>query len=131
MDNLIFEALHKYFTRLKQIGYHSYNDVNKILVMIFVNDITTNDYRGRLSESDYVSIDRTMACLFGSSCLIPYNEYLKMNKLKIGEITELANRLKIQQDMIDNLQKQIEELHPDVYGDDEDVSTTNDIVEDY
>lgn len=39
-------------------------------------------------------IERALNCLFGSTCLIPYPDYLKMGKLHLGEITELGCRVK-------------------------------------
>jgi hypothetical protein len=51
------------------------------------------DYRALLSKEDYYLIEKALDCLYGSTCLIPYPDYLKMGKLHLGEITELANRV--------------------------------------
>ena len=32
-------------------------------------------------------------CLFGSTCLIPYPDYLKMGKLHLGDMTEVSQRI--------------------------------------
>lgn len=39
-----------------------------------------------------------MNCLFGSNCLIPYTDYLKMGKLYLGQMTEMASRIKTIED---------------------------------
>jgi hypothetical protein len=57
-----------------------------------------HDYRGLLEKEDYMVIEKALNCLFGSSCLIPYPDYLKMNKLHLGEMTELAQRVKVIED---------------------------------
>lgn len=66
----------------------------KLLLLIFYRDFTLEDYRGLLSRDDYHLIERALDCLWGSSCLIPYPDYLKMGRLHLGETTELAQRLR-------------------------------------
>jgi hypothetical protein len=68
--------------------------MQKLLVLIFYRDFVYNDYRGLISKDDYLMIERALDCLYGSTCLIPYPDYLKMGKLHIGEMTEMANRVK-------------------------------------
>lgn len=38
-------------------------------------------------------IEKALDCLYGSTCLIPYPDYLKMGKLHLGEMTELVQRI--------------------------------------
>ena len=93
MDNIIYNAIVKYYTALSKVGYYKYGDVFKLLVLCFIRDFVYHDYRGVLSRADYHIIERALNCLFGSSCLIPYPDYLKMSKLHIGEMTEMAHRV--------------------------------------
>lgn len=65
----------------------------KLLLLIFYRDFTLKDYRGLLSKDDYHLIERALDCLWGSSCLIPYPDYLKMSKLCLGQVSELGQRL--------------------------------------
>ena len=99
MDNIIFNAITQYYAALCKLGYYSYNEVFKLLVLCFYRDYVFNDYRGVLSRKDYYVIERALNCLFGSTCLIPYPDYLKMGKLHLGEITEINNRLKAVEDV--------------------------------
>ena len=94
MDNIIFNAITDYYKVLQRRGYHSYKDVKKILVLSFYKNFVMNDYRGLITREDYNYIERALNCLFGSNCLIPYPDYLKMGKLHIGEMTEMAHRVK-------------------------------------
>lgn len=93
MDEIIYNALTRYYNVLEKTGYMSYPHAQKLLVLIFYRDFVYHDYRGNITEDDYLLIERALDCLYGSTCLIPYPDYLKMGKLHIGEITELARRV--------------------------------------
>lgn len=71
-----------------------YQDVQKLLILSFYKDFIFGDYRGLLSKEDYYLIEQALDCLYGSTCLIPYPDYLKMGKLYLGEMTEMAQRIK-------------------------------------
>ena len=62
--------------------------------MAFYWDFMYNDYRALLSKKDYRLIERALDCIYGTSCLIPYPDYLKMGKLRLGDMTEMAQRVK-------------------------------------
>ena len=94
MGDILFEALSKYYHALEIKGYMSRAHSEKLLVMAFYWDFMYNDYRALLSKKDYCLIERALDCIYGTSCLIPYPDYLKMGKLHLGEITEMAQRVK-------------------------------------
>ena len=94
MDNIIYQALTDYYHALELKGYMPHSQSLKLLVLCFYRDFVFHDYRGLLSREDYLLIERALDCLWGSSCLIPYPDYLKMGKLHIGEMTEMAQRVK-------------------------------------
>lgn len=98
MDEIVFEALSKYFHALELRGYMSKIHSMKLLVLSFYRDFVFKDYRGMLSKRDYCFIEKTLDCIYGTSCLIPYPDYLKMGKLHLGEMTEMAQRLKTLED---------------------------------
>lgn len=95
MDDILYEALTKYYYALEVKGYISKAHGAKLLVMAFYWDFMYNDYRALLSKKDYCLIERALDCIYGTSCLIPYPDYLKMGKLHLGEMTEMAQRVKI------------------------------------
>lgn len=99
MDDILYEALTKYYYALEVKGYMSKAHSTKLLVMAFYRDFMFNDYRALLSKRDYCLIERALDCLYGTSCLIPYPDYLKMGKLHLGEITEIAQRVKSLEDV--------------------------------
>ena len=94
MDRIIYNALTGYYNALEKLGYMSDSQAQKLLLLCFYRDFVYNDYRGILSLEDYKYIEKALDCLYGSTCLIPYPDYLKMGKLHIGEITEMAQRVK-------------------------------------
>ena len=98
MDEYIYQSLSHYYTALGKLGYYKYSDVKKLLVLLFYRDFVFNDYRGFISRSDYLTIEKALNCLFGTTCLIPYPDYLKMGKLHIGEVSELSQRVKTLED---------------------------------
>ena len=94
MEELVYNALCRYYNTLEKTGYLSYDQVEKLLVLTFFKDFVTTDYRGLITYDDYRTIEQALNCLFGTTCLIPYPDYLKMGKLHLGDITELACRVK-------------------------------------
>ena len=94
MDEIIYQALGSYYHALELKGYMPQKDVEKLLVLTFYRDFVFNDYRGILSREDYYLIERALNCLYGTTCLIPYPDYLKMGKLHLGEISEMCHRVK-------------------------------------
>ena len=88
MDRMIYSILDNYFNALGKLGYISYSQVEKLLILVFYRDFVYNDYEGLISKEDYHYIERALDCLYGSSCLIPYPDYLKMGKLHLGGMGE-------------------------------------------
>lgn len=70
----------------------------RLLILAFLHDFVYHDYRGLLSEEDYRQIEQALDCLYGSTCLIPYPDYLKMGKLYLGEVTEISKRVEALED---------------------------------
>ena len=94
MDEMIYNSLSNYYNVLEKFGYVSYSHMQKLLILTFYRDFCFHDYRGLLSKDDYHLIERALDCLYGSTCLIPYPDYLKMSKLHLGEMGEITSRLK-------------------------------------
>lgn len=98
MDEILYEALTKYYHVLELKGYMSRKHSDRLLILCFYRDFVFNDYRGILKREDYHLIEKALDCIYGSSCLIPYPDYLKMGKLHLGEMTELSQRIKTLED---------------------------------
>lgn len=94
MDEILYSTITDYYKILQRRGFFNYSETMKILILCFFRDFVFHDYRGILSKEDYHDIEKALNCLFGSNCLIPYPDYLKMGKLHLGEITELSQRVR-------------------------------------
>lgn len=96
MDEITFEAVNKYFTHLSNVGYFSQSNIDKLLLLTFIQEMIDNDFRGLISEEDYDYINKALYCLYGSSCLIPYPDYYNTKRRRtmyIGSISELTHRV--------------------------------------
>lgn len=94
MVSTVYDALSKYFTTLEKVGYTPYEEVTKLLVLSFYKNLVYSDFKGYLSEEDYHLVEQALDCFYGSSCLIPYPNYLSMCELHLGDISDLAQRVK-------------------------------------
>ena len=68
------EALDNYFIALSQFGYKNYDDVYKLLALLFLEELLT-DFRGFVTQDDIRTISRVIYCLCGTTCLIDFPEY--------------------------------------------------------
>jgi hypothetical protein len=124
---MIYNALCRYFNVLEKTGYMAIDNALKLLVLIFYRNFVYSDYRCTITKDDYRLIERALNCLYGTTCLIPYPDYLKMGKLHLSEVTELACRIKALEDekvvkVIHDLNSVKEDIYSDVMvvmGDDE------------
>lgn len=76
MENIVNESLGRYFNALSKFGYKSYADVDKLLILIFIQELLDSDCRSFITEDEYLIIHKALYCLYGSTCLIPYPEYI-------------------------------------------------------
>lgn len=69
LDNELYESIYRYFKVLSQFGYKSYEDVNRLLVMLYISDILS-EYQ--VAEEDLRTLQNCMYCMYGTTCLVPY-----------------------------------------------------------
>lgn len=110
MDNVVLTAISRYFNMLSKFGYVNYDEVYNILYLILIRDFIYNDFYGYITEDDYRYIERSLYCLFGKSCFISYPEYLTMNNLNLGSISELAYMIKKNKEDISKVIDSINEI---------------------
>jgi hypothetical protein len=108
MDEMVYNALSSYYNALDKKGYMPWGNVIKLLVLLFYWEFVYHDYRCHLNRADYRLIEEALNCLYGTTCLIPYPDYLKMGKLHLGDMAELACRVKNLEDT--NVVKVIHDL---------------------
>ena len=76
LDNLAYTGVSNYFEIISKIGYKSDKGVNKLLIFLLIEDLIRGPLSIYICEEDYKSIVNALYCLFGSTCLIPYPEFI-------------------------------------------------------
>lgn len=72
ITNISFESLQRYFYSLSVLGYKSYNDVYKMLLLLYIEEIFTGEMAFYVTDKDLRIISDVLNCLYGSTCLIDY-----------------------------------------------------------
>lgn len=78
MDNITTissEAFERYFNTLSKLGYKSYSNVDKLLVLSVIEDILSGELSFFVTEEDYRSIINALYCIIGNNCLIDLPSY--------------------------------------------------------
>ena len=81
ITNLTYTAVNRYMTTLGYFGYLSYDNVDKLLVLIMIEDILNGEFSYFITEEDYNIITSALHCLMGSTCLIDFPVYQTYDKL--------------------------------------------------
>lgn len=77
LTNEVYNSINRYFSILSHTGYKSYNQVEQLLMAIFIENILYGDMSQFVTEADYNSIMNALYCIYGNSCLIPFPDYKK------------------------------------------------------
>lgn len=137
MEEMMYNLHSQYFSMLQTRGYYPYKDVYKLLILDFLYCLIYHDYRGYVSKKDYAVFEKALECLYGTSCLTPYPDYLKMGRLKLGEMAEIVSRLNNSNEgnlvnqvnentvKISALEKQVNKQHCCCEEDDDEVMITS------
>ena len=76
MEKIILDSIKSYFKTLNYIGYVPRKDIYKIIKLISINDFLEM-YSEKITEKEYIELNKQLELLCGSSCLIPYKEFIK------------------------------------------------------
>lgn len=68
MDEYIAKLLNTYFNALSYTGYKSYDNVFKLLIVDFINELTTSVLRYSLEDEDIETMNDVLYQLIGSTC---------------------------------------------------------------
>lgn len=69
------KVLDKYFNDLKHSGFINTKTVNKLLLLVHINNILNNKDGYYLSETEYRKLSKLFSSLEGSHCLLTYEKY--------------------------------------------------------
>lgn len=73
----VSKSLDRYFNTLATLGYINCKETDKLIILLFINDILDLNLTDSISEEDYKLLNKCLYCLYGTSCLIPYPKYLQ------------------------------------------------------
>ena len=98
MERIVYNTLCTYFDALEKTGYMPNDVSNRALILSFYWDYIYNNPYHVLTRPEYMLVEKALDCLYGSTCLIPYPDYLKMGKLHLGQMEEINARLQALED---------------------------------
>lgn len=73
INELTLESLKRYFQVLKRTGNVDGSQVNKLLVLSFIDELLHDEYSWFITEDDYAILTNLINCISKSSCIVPYN----------------------------------------------------------
>lgn len=72
MDEILYETLNKYYKALSVVGYKRDPVVNKLLVMQYIQETLSNEYRYYLTKNDIKLMQDLLYQFIGSTCEISF-----------------------------------------------------------
>lgn len=131
MDDLLYNACVRYFTSLSHYGYRNEEEVKKLLLYVFIQELV-NLTSIVISEEDYKHIENALYCIYGTTCLIPYPEYCENPMyLHLGDVAELSVRVSRTEDELAVLEGQnLDTRLTKVEGDVEELQGLDFVLED-
>lgn len=92
LDNMAYIGVSNYFQALSVLGYKGHKEVNKLLILLFIEDLLRSSFSLYINEEDYRTITNVLYCLFGSTCLIPYPEFA-VNTTLVQALNDVTPRI--------------------------------------
>lgn len=96
INNLIANAIQKYFNKLFHLGYIKSKETDIMLLLLFIEELL-NDDNYFITEEDYKIITTALNKLYGSSCIISfpsYNTYkVYLKELQFSNLRKSGNNL--------------------------------------
>lgn len=83
MDELIYNALYKYYNGLEKLGQLPYKQSQKLVILSFIKDFILKECTDYITEADYKQLELSLNCLFGSECSIPYPDYYREGRVDL------------------------------------------------
>lgn len=74
ITNVVSKGLNSYYDSLSVLGNRPQSDVDKLLVLSFLEEVLTEEMRFLITEKDYRTIEKALNCLYGN-CLVPFPQY--------------------------------------------------------
>ena len=115
ITNITNEALRRYFKSLATFGYMKYSEVDKLIVLSFIEELMTGPLSIYITEEDYKVLLNALECLYGSTCLIDFPSYNVYDNI-IHEIRKEFNFVEDELKDILSLAKRLQNVYDDIYN---------------
>ena len=79
-NNITYRAIAYYYKQLENLGYMPTEDLDKIRALDAINDII-NIFPQYITEDDYLSIMKALACLHTSSSFLDFPHFLTQESI--------------------------------------------------
>lgn len=76
VTSIALDGLTKYFSHIENTGYARKDDIQKLLGLCLVDMFLNTELSVFVTEDDYRTISDFLYCMYGTSCLIPYRQFL-------------------------------------------------------
>jgi hypothetical protein len=86
MNDLLYSILNKYFLSLSTLGYVNYNKVYALLFLSMIQELTSTDYDGFLTEDNYMSIQKAIY-----NIMIVFPEQTELDTIYVDSASRIAS----------------------------------------
>lgn len=93
VSKITAEAVRRYFNALFKFGYKNYEDVEKVIILMHLDELLSEDFFGFVTKEDFNAIMKAFYYLAGSNCMIEYPSFATYDKLFKNEYVEITPRL--------------------------------------
>lgn len=116
-----YNTLVHYFNLLSYKGYLSDKQLKEVMLITILDRLSSNDYRGYLSNDDIGTIEKLYSTVLGTSCMLPFpsncnntsvcspstsndiaSSSCSNNLNSVGSLSELVHRLDVIENAINN-----------------------------
>ena len=74
INQLTLDSINRYYQVLKRTGFIGDQEVYKLFILSFLDDLFKEDFSWYITEENYKLIDNLITYLSKSSCIIPYTK---------------------------------------------------------
>ena len=74
LTNISYDSIIRYFKTLSTLGYKNYKEVERLIILLFIEELLDN-MSEFITDEDYKEIIKGLECLYGSTCLIDIPNY--------------------------------------------------------
>lgn len=82
------EAVRRYFNSLFKFGYKKYTDVDRLLVLTYIEELLEHELFGFMTEEDYNEIVKAIGCIAVGTCLVDFPSYATYDDLIKNKIVD-------------------------------------------